>query len=139
MALMVGTEGSVAFADTSGASIVAMTLSKWTCNMPRGESDTTGFTPTSNLRTQVGGLRSINGTFEGYFDDTNAFDDTDLKDSTAASATITLTYNNNGTNPQKVAFSAWLSGCDVDAASDGSVITVRGSFQGTGLPSFTKV
>lgn len=149
MAVRTGTGGSVAIADTSGASIVAMVIQRWTADFPREMADTTPFQPTvatvaTNLRTSVGGNMEISGTFEGLLDDTADFDAADLVGATAeftAAVTITLEYNRTAASGvgtiQEVTFSGWLTRCAVGVRV-GEPNSIAGSFVGTGAPTWQK-
>lgn len=145
MAVRTGTGGSVAIGDTSGASIVAMTIQRWSADFPREMADTTPFQPTKNLRTSVGGNMEISGTFEGLLDDTLDFDPADINSATAefaAAQTITLEYNRTDATGaagtiQEVTFSGWLTRCAIGVRV-GAPNSIAGSFVGTGVAIWQK-
>lgn len=144
MAVRTGTGGAVTIADTSGASVVAMTVQRWTADFPREIADTTPFQPTNNLRTSVGGNMEITGTFEGLLDDTLDFDPTDLNSATAefaAAVLITLAYNRtaaSGANTrQEVSFQGWLTRFAAGVRV-GEPNSVSAAFVGTGAATWAK-
>jgi hypothetical protein len=143
MAVRTGVGGSVTMGDTSGASIAAMTIRKWTADFPREEADVTGFQPTNNLRKSVGGNMEISGSFEGDLDDTADFDQTDIVSATAefvAAATITLQYNREDASglagkSQEVTFSGYLSGVSIGVRV-GEPNSISARFIGTGAATW---
>lgn len=147
MAVRTGTGGFIQMADVSGASITGapgaakMTITRWTLDVPRDEGDSTGFQAANNLRTAVGGNAETRGTFEGFLDDTNVFDEATLIDPEAAAADIVLQYNRTAPTGADVAqqctISGWLSGVAV-GVRPGEPNSVAGSFFGTGAPVWAK-
>jgi hypothetical protein len=135
MAVRVGTEGSVTMSDTSGGSIDGMTIRRWTASFPRPENDVTPFSPTNNARKGLGGNRSINGSFEGFLDDTTPVDLTDYENPKAAAANIVLIYNEkpaNGNTKQGISFVGFLSNISIGVSAKGEPNTISANFTGAG-------
>lgn len=147
MAIRTGTGGFIQLADVSGASITGtpaarkMTLTRWTLDTPIDEGDVTGFQPVDNLRETIPGDGGIGGSFEGFLDDTNVFNEATLIDPEAASALIALQYNRTAPTgadvAQQVSFQGWLMSFAV-GVRPGEPNSVRGTFMGTGAPTWAK-
>jgi predicted secreted protein len=77
MATHVGTTGSITATETSDR-FTMLSLTSWTLDLNQETVDSTGFSPTGNMRTRLAGLSSSSGSCSGFLDDTTPIDVTVL-------------------------------------------------------------
>lgn len=127
----IGSTGSISLPGTSAGTII--NVRKWTATFNRDNYDTTPFTPSVNMETNIGGLYDCVGTFEGFLDGTTAFDDVDFEDFFKAAGSILLCYYNptGVTNGMGYSFQGWLTEFGPTVAVN-NVNMYRGAFVSTG-------
>lgn len=147
MAIRTGTGGFIQFAGVSGASITGtpaapkMVITRWALDTPISEADVSGFQLVDNIEQTIPANGRIGGSFEGFLDDTNLFNDADFLDPEVPAALITLQYNRTAATgadvAQQVSFQGWLMSAS-PAARPRDPNGIRGTFMGTGPPTWAK-
>lgn len=115
--------GLIQFGSSSN---VTSRVLRWSLSIAREEHDTTAFGISNNMRTFVGGMASFTGRCEGYLDDTESLDVTQLENEDQAAAEFVLT----ATTGRTYTFNGIITGVDMGiekGAHSSFSLTFRGS------------
>lgn len=120
-----GRKGSLMMSTSgAGAAVVVASLSKWSLDLSTDMVEVTAFG--DGNKQYVQGLKDIKGSFEGYFDDTDA---TVFAAQDSSTAPKLYLYPDRTNAPTKYWYgTAWVSS-SIETAVDGAV-KVSGSFSG---------
>jgi len=120
---MAAINGMIGNVSMSGAYVT--NVHQWEADLTAEALDTTPFSPTSNYRTRIAGLKDWSGSFTSWADDTQALLEAGVVASLVLTATTSRTYTG----------SALITSVRTGIAADGSQRTVTSTFVGAGAPT----